>query len=507
MSDSAAAAPPGANPQQGSGAQPQNPKPGAAPAQSRAQQRAQRAKDDTEFLPAALEILETPPSPVRMWLILTICALVIITLIWSFVGRIDIVAIAQGKFQPAGRVNVVQPVETGKVKSIRVQNGSRVKEGEILIEMDTAEAQGEVNAQQALLWSLQAEIERRKAAAQTISNRAPDAPSAVIWPAGLPDDIRLREQRVLDGDMRQLKAVIASLEAQRAQKNAERQRVIETIAALERFVEVLDERVSMRQTLVDRNAGARANVIDALEKLREQQTTLSQQRGQLKEVEANLQVLAKEMEKNFLAAASDNTQRLATAERQRDDTAQRLERARARLANAQLKAPNSGTVQALSVVNPSQVLSAGEQVMRVVPDGVELEIEVYILNKDIGFIKEGQEAVIKVESFPFTKHGTINAKVVRIARDAIPQPEAGQLEANPAQALRTSGFAGAQRTQNLVFQLILKPEKEIIGVEGESVKMLPGMAVSAEIKTGRRRLIEYVFSPLVTVGSQSMRER
>ena len=404
-------------------------------------------------------------------------------------------------------MNVVQPVETGKVKSIKVQNGSRVKEGDVLIEMEPADAQGEVNAQQALLWSLLAEIERRTAAAATIVKRTPEAPSAVSWPVGLPDDIRLREQRVLEGDMRQLRSVIASLEAQRTQKHAERQRVIETISALDKFVEVLQERVNMRQTLVDRNAGARANVIDALERLREQQTTLSQQRGQLKEVEANLQVIASEMEKNFLAAASDNTQRLAVAERQRDDTAQRLERAKARLSNLLLKAPNSGTVQALSVINPSQVLSAGEQVMRVVPDGVELEIEVYILNKDIGFIKEGQEAVIKVEAFPFTKHGTINARVVRIARDAIPQPEAGQLESNPAQALRTSGFAGAQRTQNLVFQVVLKPEKETIGVEGESVKMLPGMAVSAEIKTGSRRLIEYVFSPLVTLGSQSMRER
>ena len=101
MTESATATKPDGNQQQAGGPQPHPPKPAAAPAQSKAQQRAQRGKDDTEFLPAALEILETPPSPIRMWLMLTICALVIIALIWSFVGRIDIVAISQGKFQPA----------------------------------------------------------------------------------------------------------------------------------------------------------------------------------------------------------------------------------------------------------------------------------------------------------------------------------------------------------------------------------------------------------------------
>lgn len=470
-----------------------------------------RARGDHEFLPAALEILETPPSPIRMTLLLTICALVVAALAWSFIGRIDIVAIAQGKLQPTGRVNVIQPLETGKVRAIRVTNGSRVKEGDIVIEMDPSDAEAEAGAAQSLLWSLDAEILRRRAAAQLIASKAPVTVIRIDWvgvdASTIPKDIRQREQNVLDGDMRQLRAVIASLEAQRVQKQAERQRVIETISSLERFTEVLQERVSMRETLVERNSGSRANVIDALEKLREQQTQLSLQRGQLKEVEANLNVLAQEINKNYQAVASDNTQRLAVAERQRDDTRQRLERARVRLANTVLRAPNTGMVQALSVINVSQVLSAGEQVMRVVPDGVGLEVEVYVLNKDIGFIKEGQEAVIKVESFPFTKYGTIGAKVVRIARDAIPQPEAGQIEGNPAQSTRGSLLGGAQRTQNLVFQVILKPEKEIIGVEGEQVKLLPGMAVSAEIKTGSRRMIEFVFSPLATIGTQSMRER
>jgi hemolysin D len=483
---------------------------GAPKAQPAANARPQPRKHhpgDQEFLPAALEILETPPSPVRIGMLLAICALVVVALAWAFIGRVDIVAVAQGKFQPTGRVNVVQPLETGKVKALYVSNGKAVKEGDVLIEMDPSDAQAELSSQQTLLWSFEAEILRRRAVVDAITKRQTSVTTSVAWPDVVPKDIRGREQRVLDEDMRQLRSVISSLEAQRAQKQAERERIISTIGAMERFTEVLQERVTMRETLVTRNAGARASVIDALEKLREQQTTLSQQRGQLKETEASLVVLAQEIEKTYQSAAADNTQRLAAMERQRDETAQRVVRAQTRVSNMKLRAPNSGTVQALSVINPGQVLSAGEQIMRVVPDGVGLEIEVYVLNKDIGFIKEGQEAIIKLEAFPFTKYGTITAEVVRIARDAIPQPEAGQIESNPAQSIRSGAFAGAQRTQNLVYQVVLKPANETIGVENETIKLLPGMSATAEIKTGKRRMIDFVFSPLMTLGSQSMRER
>ena len=95
---------------------------------------------DHEFLPAALEVLESPPSPVRMALILTICALVCSAVSWAWFGKVDIVAVARGKIQPAGRVKVVQPLETGKVASILAQNGTRVRAGEPVIELDASEA-------------------------------------------------------------------------------------------------------------------------------------------------------------------------------------------------------------------------------------------------------------------------------------------------------------------------------------------------------------------------------
>lgn len=462
---------------------------------------------DQEFLPAALEILETPPSPVRIRMLGAICLFVVIALAWSYFGHIDIVAVAQGKFQPTGRVNVVQPLETGKVRTIHVANGSRVSEGQILVEMDPSDAQSDVTAQGALLASLNAEIARRQAAHQVFRSKSVADPPAINWPEDLPDEARLREQRVYDSDIAQLRAVVASIEAQRAQKAAEEARVSGTITAQEQFVMTLKERVEMREALVARAAGARANVIDALERLNEQQTQLAIQRGQLKETQASLVVLGKEIDKHFQNAEADNNQRLSQAQRQRDDIEQRLAKATARLRNTLLRAPNAGTVQALSVINVGQVVAAGEQIMRVVPDGLGLEIEGYVLNKDIGFIKEGLDATIKIDSFPFTKWGTIEGKVIRIARDAIPLPEAIALEGNPAQAQRATGAGGAQRTQNLVYQVTLKPMQDRIGPPNDQIQLMPGMTVTLEIKTGSRRIISYLFTPLVEVGSAAMRER
>jgi hemolysin D len=152
-------------------------------------------------------------------------------------------------------------------------------------------------------------------------------------------------------------------------------------------------------------------------------------------------------------------------------------------------------------------VQSGQEIMRVVPENSAMEIEAYVLNRDIGFIKIGEEAVVKVESFPFTRYGSIRARVTRIARDAIPEPDANALEGDPARAPQPSGFAGAQRTQNLVFAVGLEPDATTIKADGQVVPLTSGMSASVEIKTGSRRMLEYVFSPLVEVGARAMRER
>lgn len=468
--------------------------------------RLQGTRVDQEFLPAALELLETPPSPVQMRLLLAICAFVTVAIAWMFVGRIDIIATAQGKVQPVGRVKLVQPLERGRVQQLRVANGSKVEAGQVLMVLDDGEVRAEVASLQEALDSLQTEVVRRIAALEAVDGGSFEA-ERVVWPKGISSRIVSSEQRVLRGDLALLQSSIASLDAQRRQKEAEQARLVDTITAQEELVRNSSTRGQLRGYLESRQLGSKLSVYDAEESLQHHRLSLASQKGQLGEVAAALKVINQEIARTVATFVSDNSQKLADAERRLQDTQQRLAQAQARAAHMTLRAAASGTIQALSVNSIGQVVMPGEEVARIVPDGGGIEVECYIANKDIGFLEVGQEAVVKVESFPFTLYGSLVAQVARISREAIPEPDAQQQEGNPGRSARSQFLGGGQRMQNLYFPVILSLQSNGETSRGARILVSNGMAVTVEIKTGSRRIIDYLFSPLVEVTSRALRER
>jgi hemolysin D len=467
-------------------------------------------RDDQEFLPAALEILETPPSPVRMAMIVFFAVFVAVAMLWMYFGRFDIVAVAQGKIQPPGRVKIVQPVETAKVRRIAATNGMKVAEGDILVEFEPQDALADVEALKAATSALETEILRRAFALEHAARQKTGqtiVASSFSWPPHLPELIRKREESVLAADLAQLDAAIMAIDSQRSLKESEKLKLGEMIAAHSALVANLQDRVDMRATLAKSGSGSRASLIDGKEVLLKEEAVLTGHRGSLREVEASLRVLASEREKLFQTFLTDNTQKRADAGKALEEATQRLIKAQARLGHMTLKSPADGVVQASAIYTIGQVVTPAQEIMRIVPQGEKLEIEAYLPNKDIGFVHEGQEVAVKVDSFPFTRYGLLSGKVTHIARDAIPQADAAQIEGNPARPSESQTFAGAQRMQNLVFPVTITIEKPELVVGGRRIAMSPGMTVTAEIKTGSRRILEYLFSPLVEVGSEAMRER
>jgi len=462
---------------------------------------------DREFLAPALEILETPPSPVHVAFLWIICAFVVTALGWAYFGRVDIVAAAQGKFQPTGRVKVVEPLETGRVEDVRVANGALVKAGDVLVELDRSTALADVEEARAELSSARAEILRRNTALIAAQAHRLDPPPRIDWPGDVAPALREREDRVLAADLGELVATEASFAAERAQKAAERDKLADTIATQKNLVATLQERVNMRAKLVEEKAGARAAVIDATETLQYQITQQAKQEEELASLSAGLEVISRNAEKAVQAFVSDDAEKVDDAERRVDEVEQRLAKAEAELDRMTLRAPIAGRVQSSIITNVGQVVASGQEIMRIVPEASGLEIEAYVRNRDIGFVSVGQEAVVKVESFPYTRYGVVKAHVVRIARDAIPEPDASAIEGDPARSSSAEGFAGAERTQNLVFPVVLKPDAATIMVEGVAEPLTSGMAVTVELRTGARRMLEYLFAPLVEVASKAMRER
>lgn len=459
---------------------------------------------DREFLPAALEIVETPPSPVRIAMLWFTCIAFSTVLAWSYFGEIDIHAVAQGRIQPSGRSKTVQTLEPGRVVTILTENGKRVEPGDVLLELDPTETGADREALARELDALDAEIARRRLAV-TIAQADPPE----LRPLEMRKDINIftrnRETAVLAAEIGQLNATQGAIRSQLNERGASRQRLTMSIEARERLIKVLKERVTMRDILNEKKIGSRATVIDALQEFERESTSIAGERGQLLEVDAGIATLNKKLVEIAVGFVAEQSPKLAEAERKRDRGEQELIKARMRNERTQIKSPAGGTVQQLAVTTIGQVVSAGQTLMIVVPTDANLEVEVMVLNQDIGFVEAGQPAVVKVEAFPFTRYGTIDATVTQVSREGMDVNDAAALS-DPMAAQRGQP-AQQQRGQNLVFPAMVRLDKRTMDVDGKDVPLSSGMMVTVEVKTGKRRVIDYVLSPLREVTNTAGRGR
>jgi hemolysin D len=466
-----------------------------------------RRAEDREFLSAALELLVSPPSPIATALLLTICALFASALAWSYFGWIDIHAVAQGKIQPSGRSKVVQPLEAGKIVAIRVVNGGRVNGGDVLLELDPTEAFADRDAQAHDLEAARGETARRRTAI-AIARSETLQPLPITFSAGVGQDVRQRESDVLVADLVQLKSSVASLKAQLAEKLATKDRLSATIAAREKLIALAKERVDMREDLDAHGSGSRALVIDALQQYETQVTNNVGDRGQLLETEAATRSLERKLEETVTQFIADQSQKLADIERKRDRLVEELVKAQSKSDRTLLRAPIAGTVQQLAVTTVGQVVAGGQSLLTIVPLDAPIEVEAMIANQDIGFVESGQRAVVKVDAFPFTRYGAIDGRVAEVSRDAVDDRNATNLSDATNAAKTQSGVATQPpKPQNLVFPATIRLMRGSLDIDGKDLALTPGMAVTVEIKTGQRRVIDYLLSPLRQVAAQTARER
>jgi hemolysin D len=486
------------------------PAPTILPANQPAQPQLKLGRRDREFLPAALELIETPTSPVKVALLWFICIAFGAVLAWSYFGRFDIHAVARGKIEPSGRSKVVQPLEPGKVVAVLVDNGSSVKAGDTVVELDPTETSADRQADSRDLEASEAEIVSRKFAVEAVGKGDFTVPAAIAFAPGTDVSVRAREMSVLAANLQQLSSALESLKAQIEERRAQKSRLDMSIGARKQLLTVLKERVDTRQSLDDKGQGYRVRVIDALQDYGRENTSLATDQGQLLETDAAMKSLERKLEETRSSFIAEQTQKLAEAERKRDLLSQELIKASTKNERTHLTAPITGTVQQLAVTTLGQVVASGQALMTIVPSESPIEIEAMILNEDIGFVESGQSAVIKVEAFPFTRYGTVDGTVVRVSREAVDERDAIGLSdptatTNPQGAFSLSSAPSARQT--LVFPATVSLTRRSMAIDGKDVPLSAGMAVIVEIKTGQRRVIDYLLSPLRELHSQTGHER
>lgn len=463
--------------------------------------------DHLEFLPANLEIIETPPSPKASWLLWCLCGLLAVAIGWSWFASLDIYAIARGRVQPSGRSKVVQPLESGKVLQIAVANGARVKAGDLLIELDPTDSRADRNTYLSQREWLDAEIVRRSAAVKAVQDDV--AKPDLVFPTTVSELIQTRERAALYADLAQFRSARDSLSAQSEVIRATKKRLEGSIAARQKLIASLRERLKMKEDLVARDSGTRASVLEALQVVQNEETNLAYDQGQLLEAGAQLEANDKKIAQLSEEFVAKQTQEYLDSQRKRSDVQETLIKAEAKEGRTRLTAPIDGTVQQLAVTTVGQVVTTGQPLMVIVPASDKLEVEALVENSDIAFVRPGQEATIKVDSFPFTRYGILHGTVTRVSADAVDQREAGMTGAAVASSrgANASSVSSVPQMQGLVYPVVIELSKLSIQADGKDVPLTPGMTVTAEVRTGSRRVIQYLLAPLWETTSQAGLER
>ena len=473
--------------------------------------RPDRLQADREFLPAALSMIEAPASPARVAFNYVLCGMFAIVLAWSFFGRLDVYATVPGKIQTAGRTKTVQPLVAGQVIAPPARDGDHVAEGDVLIQLDPTDVLASQTTAATNLAGLRAHAARRKAEADAARTETIAMQPAIAWPPEIDRPLREREELAMAADLGKLAATLADLQAQRRLKISARDKYAANIGVQTEQLVVTRELAKMFETLLKTGSATRARYLEQQQLVLQTQSALTTFEGNLGDSIAEIAVLDAQIVLARESFVSANVDAHVLASAQADAAAQDLVKATAKVRNMTLRAPIGGTVQASAVTTVGQVVAPGQQVMQVVPDGLPLEIEVYVLNTDVGFVKVGQEAVVKVDTFPYTRYGTLSGTVVKIANDAIPGKQGQQQQKNAAQPPSLDGAmsitTAAQSNQDLVFPAIVRLAQTSMAIDGRQIPLSSGMTVTVEIKTESRRAITYILSPVANVFSTAAHER
>ena len=442
-----------------------------------------RARIDHGFLPAALEVQDTPPSPVGRAIIASIVVLFVIAIVWACVGQIDIVAVASGKVVPSDRVKVIQPLEIGVVQAIHVHEGQAVKQGDALITLDATQTQADQRRLVAELDVARMDVARQTQFARYLDS-ADQASALVDWPADLPMEQRGVQVRLFTQQVHAFAAEQATLDNQIKQSRAERRATAAEITKLDKTLPIITQRAERLQTLLAKHLVAESDYLQLEQARIEAEQDLATLHARADGLDAALQTqisreqsLRADAMKDNLTALQDSQRRVAVLDQERVKASKRQ-------AQQVLHAPIDGVVTDLKVFTVGGVVTPAENLMTLVPSDSALEVEAWVLNKDIGFVSEDDAAEVKIDTFNFTKYGVIDGRVMDLSNDA-----------------------RADERLGLVYRARVALQTSRLLVNKKWVNLSPGMAVTVEIKTGTRRIIEFFLSPLLRYRDESIRER
>lgn len=456
-----------------------------------------RLADEVAFLPAALSLQATPPHPSPQRVIRVILALFTIALLWACLGQVDIVAVAPGRIVVSEGTKLIQPLEASVVQAIHVRDGDKVKAGQLLIELDPTTARADNSRVGQERMAALSEVWRTLALLKSLDGgKAPSLPKEA---RDIDAGSRQLAQSQLDSEWLNIQAQRAKLDADIVAKKAELDTVREQVSKLEATLPMARKREADFETLSKQGYVTQHEGQDRTQVRIEMEQDLAAYRARREETRAAI-IQAEQARRAWMAdTVKTLNERHAKADLQQRQLVEEGAKASQRERLTSLTAPVNGTVQQLAVHTTGGVVTPAQVLLVVVPEQAQVTADVTLENKDVGFVSEGQEAEIKLETFPYTRYGTVSAKVTHITADAVTQ--------DPQVTRDEDGKPKAGSAGGAVFPATLTLVQNAITVDGKQIRLAPGMNLTAEIKTGKRRVIDYLLSPVQKHAEESMRER
>lgn len=434
---------------------------------------------EADFLAAALEVAERAVSPtarVAAWVLL---GGLVITIAWTVFGRVDVVASAPGSLIPTGNTKLVQSPGQGVVRAIYVRNGDVVHKGQALLDLDPTLTGADLAQAEKALASAELDIARNRAIADALSGKG----LHFIAPPGTSPEIAETQRRLIAAQLAEIDATTASLSSARrsalsdaASARAQVARLSDTVPILDRQIERMDrldakgyapgQRLLELQRQRRQEAGDRDVAVTQISRGLAEATKLEQQSREAREQARH-------------TALTDLAKAEADAILRREEVTKARQMSRFQ----RLVSPVDGTVQQLDAHTVGGVVEAAKPLMAVVPSRGGIEVETKLLNKDVGFVHVGQDVAVKLEAFPFTRYGSVSGRVHSISRDAVQDKDLGA-----------------------VYVANITLDRTFIDAETRRYHLTPGMAVTVDIRTGTRRIISYLLSPLQNTILQAARE-
>lgn len=438
-----------------------------------------RSREQIEFLPAALEVIDTPASPLGRATLWLITALVALLIAWACIGRVDVVAVAEGRVVPSGRTKELRPLETSIVSGIHVENGQWVKAGEVLIDLNPTIAAADTRRLTDTVAKLTLEVARLRALLT-----GGDV-TAFITPGTVDADQIEAAQARLSYDVQAFAAKMASYDSEIAKRQSDQAASRAAGRQIERTLPLVRQTSDARETLAEKGFGSRLQANQDKQKVIEQEQQRDVERFKVDQAAREIELVQHQKLQAAAEHRRDAAAQLAENQKQLDECTQELVKAGQRQKERQLVAPIDGVVQNLAIHTLGGVVQAAEPILVVVPVDDQIEVEAKFLNRDIGFIRDGQTVAIKPEAFDFTHYGVIPGHVASVSRDSVKDEKLG-----------------------LVYPSRITLDRTGLGVDdGNPLVLRPGMSVSAEVTTEHRRVISYLLGPLKRYAAEAIRER